>query len=72
MAAAQRNLLAGYQRHQVLAAERSSQLVDTVSIHDDRAVDAHKVAFRQPRGHGAQFFAHAVMGLSRMHPHIVS
>ena len=72
MAAAQRNLLAGYQSYQVLAAERSAQLMDAVSIHDDRAVDPDKIAFRQPRGHCAQFFAHAVICFSRMHAHIVS
>jgi len=72
MAAAQRDLFAGYQGHQVLAAERSSQLVNAVSIHDDRAVDPDKVAFRQPRRHCAQLFAYAVMCFSRMHAHIVS
>lgn len=72
MAAAQRDLLAGYKGHKVLAAERSSQLMDAVSIHDDRAVDPDKIAFRQPCGHCAQFFAHAVMCFSRMHAHIVS
>lgn len=72
MAAAERDLFARDKSHKVLAAERPSQLMNAVTIHDDGAMDADKVALRQTRFHGAEFFAHPIVCLARMHTHIVS